>query len=59
MREALELRKKEREVTMPCHDELVKKNLVSVVDLLTEAVLLLKVVVGLLGVVCVMLMHHK
>jgi hypothetical protein len=44
---------------MPGHDELVKKNLVSVDDLLTEAVLLLKVVVGLLGVVCVMLMHHK
>ena len=46
-------------MTMSGNDELVKKNLVSLDDLLTEAALLLKVVVGLLCVVCVMLMQQK
>jgi hypothetical protein len=57
-REALELRNKQREVTIPRNDQQVMGKLVSMLDLLTEVVLL-KLVVVLLGVVCVMLIQKK
>ena len=58
-RNDLELRNKERESTRPVNDDKVMRKLVSMVDLLTEAVLLLKLVLGLLAVVCLLLISKK
>lgn len=58
-RETLELRKKERAALKPRNEELVLMKLVSTVDLLTEAVLLLKCVIGLLVVLCLLLIQQK
>ena len=58
-REVLELRKKERASTRHGNDGMVMLKLVSMVDLLTEAVLLLKLVLGLLAIVSLLLISKK
>ena len=58
-REELELRQQELKATAPQSDEKMVNKLISIVELLKVAVLLLKILVGFVGLVCVLIVLKK
>ena len=58
-REALCLRQAEQAATSPAQEDLVMKMMSSVADMIKEAILLLRVLVGLVAVCCLVLIVKK